>query len=526
MRPRLFCAKIVLQKTRQKSGGYEMLNLAYRNTAKLVRAFVERENVRLGRLFTKKDTARRMAKMFSLDTQKNACTILDPGAGTGILAAALIERICKEAKKCKQIFLTCYENENAFLPMLRDNLERIRKKCRHDYDVRLFVTVYEENYITCSKEHYTVHFFRRVEDTFDYIICNPPKELYEKGSEEASAIGGISTVKAHSALLFAETAKRHLEEGGQLVIVMPTTIASATEQRPFRLSLFGSMPLTGVHLFVGKQKNTRRAIPLKKECILAMRKGEAPETVKIYTSADLGAKTEALAPLRYDFVVDKDGRGLTLPKSAEDANIVLFISNFPETLESLGLRMRTGLVLDSRSGGMLFNDPVKGTIPLLRPAAIENGIVQFPAAVPKQYIAPLTEALIQPNKNMLLIKRVPAKRDERFLNAGIYLAARLPTYRFISTHNKLNFIDTKEKGAEICARLLFGLFALLNSTIYDRYISIVSKSNQINAKEFKNLPMPPRNLIENIGMRLQEMRATDVQTCDKIVNPTFHIREK
>lgn len=503
-----------------------MLNLACRNTAKLVRARVDSENVRLGRLFTKKDTARVMASMFSLHTEKNACTILDPGAGTGILSAALVERICKEAPRCKQIFLTCYENDETFLPMLKDNLERIRKKCRHDYDVHLFITVYEENYITESKEHYTMHFFKRVEDTFDYIICNPPKELYAKGSAEAEAIGGISTVKAHSALLFAETAKRHLEEDGQLVIMMPTTIASATEQKPFRLSLFGEMPIRAVHLFIGKQKNERRAVPLKKECILAMRKGDAPENVQIYTSADHGAKTNTLPLLSYDFVVDKEGRGLTLPKSAEDANIVRYISDFPETLDSLGLKMHTGLVLDNRCGGMLFNDPVKGTIPLLRPASIEKGMVHFPAAVAKQYIAPVSKTLFQPNKNMILIKRVPAKRDERFVNAGIYMSSRLPAYRFVSTHNKLNFIDTKEKGGEICARLLFGLFALLNSTIYDRYISIVSKSKQINAKEFKTLPLPPRNIIENMGMRLLEMRSTEVRICDSIVNPTLHIKEK
>lgn len=500
-----------------------MLNMACRNTAKLVRAKSSSDNVRLGRLFTKKDTARRMAAMFALNGESNACTVLDPGAGTGILSAALIERICKEAPRCKQIFLTCYENDETYLPMLKDNLERIRKKCRHDYDVRLFITVYEENYITCAKDHYTVHFSKRVEDTFDYIICNPPKELYEKGSPEADAIGGISTVKANAALVFAETAKRHLGEGGQLVIVMPTTVASATEQRPFRLSLFSAMPVTGVHLFIGKQKNERRAVPLKKELVLAMRKGEAPECVQIYASTDHGATTEALPELKYDFVVDKDGRGLTLPKSAGDASIVRFMSDFPETLDSLGLKMRTGLVLDSRTGGLLFNDPVKGTIPLLRPASIVKGMVHFPAAVPKQYIAP-PQSMMQLNKNMILIKRVPAKRDERFVNAGVHLSSRLPAYRFVSTHNKVNFIDTKDKGGEICARLLFGLFALLNSTIYDRYISIVSKSKQINAKEFKDLPLPPRNIIENMGMRLLELRTTEVRACDSIVNPTLHIK--
>ena len=87
-------------------------------------------------------------------------------------------------------------------------------------------------------------------------------------------------------------------------------------------------------------------------------------------------------------------------------------------------------------------------------------------------------------------------------------------------------VAMKEKGAEMSARFLFGLFALLNSTIYDRYISIVSKSKQINAKEFKTLPLPPRNIIENMGMRLLELRSTDVRVCDSIVNPTLHIKEK
>ena len=105
-----------------------MLSLAVRNTGKLIRERSKAENVRLGRLFTKKDTAALMAKMINIsDAEKSAYTILDPGAGTGILSAAAVEYICKNAKECKQIFLTCYENDPLFIPMLKDNLERIRK---------------------------------------------------------------------------------------------------------------------------------------------------------------------------------------------------------------------------------------------------------------------------------------------------------------------------------------------------------------------------------------------------------------
>ena len=53
-----------------------MLNLAVRNTSKLIREESKTENVRLGRLFTKKNTARLMADMINLDPEKTAYTIL------------------------------------------------------------------------------------------------------------------------------------------------------------------------------------------------------------------------------------------------------------------------------------------------------------------------------------------------------------------------------------------------------------------------------------------------------------------
>ena len=72
-----------------------MLNLAVRNTNKLIREKSKSENVRLGRLFTKKDTARLMAGMLTLDENKTVYTILDPGAGTGILPGGRLHTWCR-----------------------------------------------------------------------------------------------------------------------------------------------------------------------------------------------------------------------------------------------------------------------------------------------------------------------------------------------------------------------------------------------------------------------------------------------
>lgn len=501
-----------------------MLNLAVRNTGKLIREKSKSENIRLGRLFTKKDTARLMAGMLTLDEKKTVYTILDPGAGTGILAAAAIEEVCKKCPSATQIFITCYENNPVFLPMLKDNLERIRKKVRHDYGAKLYVTVYEENYLTDSKNHYTVSLFDETrEDKFDLIICNPPLDLIDKYSPEAEAVGKVTQLKTAAAYLFCRLAAKHLEDGGQLVIMLPTTASTSAGLAPFRKEMANALSLRKIHLFVGKQKNQKRAVPLKKSFILAYAKDEKTDTIDVTTSVDNGATVVTLPPVPYGFVVDSADGTLTLPKSVEDTKIVKHISDLPETLSSLGLKVSTGLVLDSRCEGMLFTEPMNGAVPVLRPSAIKGGQIRFPQPVKRQYLMTNDERLVQKNKNMIIIKRVPAKSDDRFVNSAIYMAAQLPGYRYISTHNKINFIDTVNKNEEMSPRFVFGLFALLNSTIYDRYISIMSKSKQINAKEMKDLPLPPRHIIENIGMRLMSARQTSVAMCDQLVNPTLHI---
>ncbi len=516
-----------------------MLSLACRNTNKLIRTYSREDNIRLGRLFTKKDTARRMADMLTLDTGKSAYTILDPGAGTGILSAAVIERICREVPACRQIFVTCYETDERFLPMLADNLERIRKKCRHDYDVKLFVTIYDENYLVDARNHYTVTFLRTEQDTFDIVICNPPSGLCLKTSEEATVTGGVTQVKIDTAYLFAKTAAGHLDEGGQLVCVLPTAAATSSSLTAFRRDLHARLTLSRVHLFIGKQKNAKRAVPLKKHMLLAFSRTDVRRDVEISTSTDAGRaeSVQHLLPLPYTFVVDEKDGSLTLPKNAEDTAIVRYMSDMPETLTSLGLKISTGRILDARCKELLFNDAAKGLVPLFRPCTVHDGRVEFPGTqkrnadmppivAPHQYLAPVQSGLVQRNKNMIFIKRVFASSDARFINAGIHLAAAYPAYPYISTHNKILCIDTKTQKGEMSARFVYGLFALLNSTIYDRYVSIVSKSKQISAKELRDLPLPPAHLIENMGMRLMAMRVTTVAACDSIVNPTLHIIDK
>ena len=78
-----------------------------------------------GQFFTNVTTAQFMAGMFNFDLSKPELNILDAGAGSGILSAAVIEKLIESGYKGK-ISLTCYETDERVLPLLKQNLDLLK----------------------------------------------------------------------------------------------------------------------------------------------------------------------------------------------------------------------------------------------------------------------------------------------------------------------------------------------------------------------------------------------------------------
>ena len=93
---------------------------------------------------------------------------------------------------------------------------------------------------------------------------------------------------------------------------------------------------------------------------------------------------------------------------------------------------------------------------------------------------------------------------------GIYLSSDYPEYRYISTQNKLNYIK--------CSSIeeVYGLYVLLNSTIYDQYYRILNGSTQVNSTEINNMPVPSKEVISEMGKELVG-KALNQSVCDKIL---------
>lgn len=86
-----------------------MLDEVMRNTNEYVNSFPKQERKKYGQFFTPVATARYMAKLSRNRNEK--VRILDPGAGNGILTAALIERLVENGH-VREVTAVLYENDN------------------------------------------------------------------------------------------------------------------------------------------------------------------------------------------------------------------------------------------------------------------------------------------------------------------------------------------------------------------------------------------------------------------------------
>lgn len=98
-----------------------MLDWIIERTNKYIYGMSKKERKKYGQFFTSKETAHFMAGLFTIPENLSKVRILDAGAGSGILSCALLERL-ERMSSVQTIELTCYENDDNILGLLRENL--------------------------------------------------------------------------------------------------------------------------------------------------------------------------------------------------------------------------------------------------------------------------------------------------------------------------------------------------------------------------------------------------------------------
>ena len=136
-----------------------------------------------------------------------------------------------------------------------------------------------------------------------------------------------------------------------------------------------------------------------------------PQNVLITSSNsnnDFNEITKLKVP--YDSVVSGKDLYVFLPTTNEDVETISLINKYSKTLPDIGLRMRTGIVVDFRQWDELRENAGEGIVPLFYSQHIRNGRVHHkPSGKQFDWIVTDKAGLIQKNKNYVFCKRFTAK---------------------------------------------------------------------------------------------------------------------
>lgn len=490
-----------------------MLKYIIEKTSQYIEDMPKKERKKYGQFFTSMETAQYMASMFVIPEKQEVISVLDAGAGSGILSCAMIERLGK-IKDIKEIELTCYETDENVLPLLKENLFFVQmQSCK-----KIRINIVTDNYIISQYLDFNCMLGGDWNPPkYDLVIGNPPYMKIPKDAPEAVSMPSVCYGAPNMYFIFATMGLFNLKDDGEMVYIIPRSWTSGAYFKKFREYFLTEGKLLHIHLFGSRNKVFDKEDVLQETMIVKVKKTSVKPNVVTITSTNSNKDFENCRSLivPYNLVVSGDELYVYLVTNEEEVTVLERLQKWNKTLPELGLRMKTGLTVDFRNRDVLRDEEEEGAIPLFYSQHIKQGEVQFPIQKEKEYIVTDQKGLMQDNRNYLFVKRFTAKEEPRRLQCGVYLAKKFPQYQKISTQNKINFIDSLLTEMSEC--LVYGLYVLFNSTMYDEYYRILNGSTQVNSTEINSMPVPELDIIQEMGRKIMKSNDYSEKNCNLIL---------
>ncbi len=487
------------------TAGAESLLLAVDDVRKEASARLDaRRRAQLGQFLTPSPIAAFMAAMF--DCRKSEVRILDPGAGTGTLCAALVSALCKRPTRPTTISVTAYEIDPLLVGYLRETLDRCRTTCE-EVGIPFQGRLVEDDFLAAGANALAGDLFSKGEqERFDCAILNPPYRKIRTESRERSLLRSVGLETTNLYTGFVAVAARLLAHGGEMAAITPRSFCNGPYFEPFRRYFLQDMRFRRVHVFDARDTAFADDKVLQENVVFhAVKNPQANEAVIVSASAAPSGADLRLRTIKHDELIrprdlhavihvvpDRDG------ESTRDR-----IRSLGGTISDLGLTVSTGRVVDFRARDLLRSQPGKNTVPLIYPCHFKEGFVEWPNGQTRKpnalALGPKAEELVVPEGHYVLTKRFSAKEERRRIVAAVYDPARV-TAPEVAFENHVNYFHSP--GGGVPAALAKGLAAYLNSSLVDSYFRQFSGHTQVNASDLRSLPYPTRSALIALGRRI------------------------
>lgn len=494
----------------------------YDNTMIYINSIPKGVRKKIGQFFTPPAVAKFMSSL--IDYTNPILTLLDTGAGSGILTGAVCEEVIKN-DFIKIIHIDLYENNEDILPVLNENLEYLVKTLK-EHDKVLTYKILNENFII-----YNTGYWRgdigSTSPSYDVVISNPPYKKISKGDLEAISMANIVFGQPNIYFLFMAMSAKLLKDDGQMIFITPRSFSSGAYFKNFRKWFFKNIKLTNLHLFVSRN-DVFSCDNILQETIItrAIKTQNEIKNITVTESPNMAVfENLTVFDVPYNVIVNIDDENcfMRIPTNPDDIETISFVNKWDSNLINLGYKLKTGPVVDFRATVYTKYEPSETTVPLFWAYNFgDNNTLSFPIHDDKkpQHIDKSKESLGQlvKNKNYIFVKRFSAKEEPRRIQPAIYDSTQF-NFDHIGIENHLNYI-VKING-EMSKVELYGLFTILNSSVLDKYFRILNGSTQVNANEMNAIPFPRMEDILEIGSEAIKLKNLTTENCDNIISKKF-----
>lgn len=469
-----------------------------------------------GQFFTPLPIANLLAGWFRASSfNRSSIEILDPGAGGGVLTAAVVDRICalranKELPILERITLRVWEQDQGLVTVLEETLDACVARLR-EVEIEANVLLKAESYISGAVQELNPGLFDEPnERQVTHAILNPPyRKLHSRSLErrQLSSVG-IETSNLYSA--FVWLAYRQLSANGELAAITPRSFCNGPYFREFRKEILGESEFSRVHVFDSRSEAFSRDQVLQENILYHLRKGKKSPSKNVRISTGPIESPVSRRVSRKDFVSLGDAnRVIHIAPETGAEKIRSFFDTLPCQLQDLGIQVSTGPIVDFRLRNELSRELQKGCVPLIYPHCVKSGKVLPPLSksdaydncrIKKKPVAiahsETTQKWLVNLETFILIKRFTSKEERRRLVAGL-LNPKDFIANQIGIENHLNFFHRNRGG--IPTMLATGLCRFLNSTITDQYFRQFNGHTQVNATDLRMLRYPDLATLNRIG---------------------------
>jgi len=454
-----------------------------------------------GQFMTPVSIAMAMADMFVTPSDEHI-RLLDPGAGTGALTFAFLEMLIQRGCAPSSIQVVAYEIDTFLAKELRRNSALAIEEYR-SMDSELEITIIEHDFISSGVKMLKPSLSDRHEDfePFTHVIMNPPYLKISATSETRSLLDkvGLQVNNLYSAFVGLSIAL--LASNGHLVAITPRSFCNGPYFKPFRNFVLSKAAFRQIHLFERRDKAFTEDDVLQENIISYIIKNAPRDLVKISSTIDRSFSDFTSRFVAHSQIVDPQDPDLVIriPANEFDDFVLERLSVFSNRLDSVGLEVSTGPVVDFRVRSSIQREPGENCVPLIYPAHFREQIVGWPLPNSKKPNAIMNNGFtikwLFPNQHFALVKRFSSKEEKRRIYPACY--DPIGSFKFVGFENHLNVIHSAQSG--IGENLSRGLVAYLSSTLVDLYFRQFSGHTQVNASDLRSIPFPPLEVLKDMA---------------------------